>query len=175
MAAAAAALLEARGFEVPDDAMRAGVANLSWPGRFQTVVREPLTIVDGAHNETSARALHACLAGCHPGRKVTLVLGMSAEKDASAFIRELAPLARRVIATRARHSRATDPAVLASTVRAFGIEATVEESAPDAVRRAWDVSGPGDLVVVTGSLFLVGDVLEWMWSAQRPSRSQDEA
>jgi dihydrofolate synthase/folylpolyglutamate synthase len=174
-AIAAAALLGKCGFAVPESAMRAGVANISWPGRFQTIVRAPLTIVDGAHNETSARALRACLSGCHPGRQATVVLGMSTEKDAVAFVRELAPVVARVIVTRARHARAADPEVLASTVRARGIEATIVESAPDAVMRAWDVSDPDDLVVVTGSLFLVGDVLEWMWPAQQPSRAADEA
>jgi len=174
MAVAAASLLRKRGFDVPEAAMRTGLASISWPGRFQTVVREPLTIVDGAHNETSARALRGCLAGCHPGRKVTIVLGMSAEKDASAFINELAPAAARVIVTRARHARATDPKELAATACALGIDTTIVDSDQDAVRDAWDLSDPDDLVLVTGSLFLVGDVLEWMWSAQRPSRSVEQ-
>jgi len=102
------------------------------------------------------------------------VLGMSAEKDASAFINELAPAAARVIVTRARHARATDPKELAATACALGIDTTIVDSAPDAVMHAWDLSDPDDLVLVTGSLFLVGDVLEWMWSAQRPSRSVEQ-
>jgi dihydrofolate synthase/folylpolyglutamate synthase len=164
MALAAARLLERRGWPVSVDAMRRGLATVSWPGRFQTVVREPLTIVDGAHNEPSARALRQCIEDALPGRSVTLVLGMSAEKDADAFVRELRPIARSVIVTRARHERACDPRILAAIAETHGLQAQVVDATPAAVARAWEDGGADGVALVTGSLFLVGDVLEWLWS-----------
>ncbi len=167
MAVGAAALLANRGRPVAPAAMREGLALVSWPGRLQTVLQEPLTIVDGAHNESSARALRACIEDCYPGRPVTLVLGMSVEKDAGAFLRELAQVSARVLVTRARHERACDPSRLAEIARARGLEARIVPSPADAITEAWASAGRNDLILVTGSVFLVGDMLEWLWSLQR--------
>ena len=123
--------------------------------------------MDGAHNEPSGRALRACVEDCLPGRRVTLVLGMSVEKDAAAFLRELAPVTERVVVTRARHERACAPSQLADVARAQGIEARVVPSPADAVGEAWTSVGPEGVVLVTGSMFLVGDVLEWLWYLRR--------
>lgn len=178
MAIAAAQLLRWRGYRVLPEAIGNGLANVHWPGRFQTVVGEPLTVVDGAHNSPAARALAATIRECLPGRRAALVLGMSTEKDAAGFIAELAPLADRVVATRARHPRSCDPVGLAETARAAGIEAEVALSPADAMARAWAMQPADGVTLVTGSLFLVGDVLELLlpWSrseAQAPGRKSE--
>lgn len=158
----AAALLSSRGWDVTAQAMREGLARVSWPGRFQIVMRDPLTVVDGAHNQSAAQALRASLEDCFPHRPVTLVLGMSVEKDAVAFIDELAPCVREVVATRARHERASDPHRLAAAARGAGLDVSVAQTPGEAVRRAWSSVGPDGLVLVAGSIFLAGDVLEWL-------------
>lgn len=178
MAIAAAQLLRSRGYSVWPEAIRTGLANVHWPGRFQTVVGEPLTVVDGAHNSPAARALATTIRECLPGRRAALVLGMSTEKDAAGFIAELAPLAQRIVATRARHPRSCDPGVLAEAARAAGIEAEVARSPADAMARAWAMQPVDGVTLVTGSLFLVGDVLELLlpWSgseAQAPGRESE--
>lgn len=161
-AVSAAQLLDRGGWAVPEEAIRRGLANVHWPGRFQTVMREPLTIVDGAHNPAATRALAATVRDCLANRPLTLVLGMSAEKDVRSSLAELAPLAERTIVTRARHTRAMDPDSLADVVRELGGEPVVESRPAEAVIRSWELTPPGGATLVTGSLFLVGDVLEWL-------------
>jgi dihydrofolate synthase / folylpolyglutamate synthase len=135
---------------------------VDWPGRFQTVVPAPLTIVDGAHNASAARALAGTVQECLAGCRVTLVLGMSEDKDSSAFIATMAPIVDRVVVTRARHSRSTDPGLLREACERSGICAEVVPAPGAAVRRAWDGLPSNGAVLVTGSLFLVGDVMEWL-------------
>jgi dihydrofolate synthase/folylpolyglutamate synthase len=161
-AVCAACTLARQGWAVAEESIRAGLASVDWPGRFQTVVSEPLTIVDGAHNASAARALASTARACLSGRRITLVLGMSEDKDAGAFISEVAPLADRVVVTRARHARATDPAALHAALRDRGVPAEIAPTPGDALRHAWTALPTAGAVLVTGSLFLVGDVMEWL-------------
>jgi dihydrofolate synthase/folylpolyglutamate synthase len=162
LAVAAAQLLGHRGWIVPEDAIRRGVADVQWPGRFQTVVRDPLTIVDGAHNPISAAALAETLRARFPGRPATTVLGMTDTKDVAETIRALAPVARAFVLTRSSHSHAVPPADLLAAARALDLPASTAESPADALLEAWDARADGAPTLVTGSLFLVGDVLEWL-------------
>ncbi|MPZ15138.1 MAG: bifunctional folylpolyglutamate synthase/dihydrofolate synthase [Chloroflexi bacterium] len=162
MTVTAAQLLDARGWSIPEDAIRQGVASVHWPGRFQTVVTQPLTVVDGAHNGPAARALAATVRECLPARPVTLVLGMTIDKDAHAFMEEVAPVVDRVIVTRGRHQRSTHTSALAEVVRRAGVEPRITPIPADAVEDAWAITPTDGVTLVSGSLFLVGDVLEWL-------------
>ncbi|MBM2809287.1 MAG: FolC bifunctional protein [Chloroflexi bacterium] len=167
MAVSAAQMLVRQGWTVSDEAIRAGLAGVRWPGRFQTAVSDPLTVVDGAHNPAAARALAAAIRECLGSRPVTLVLGMSVEKNAASTIAELGPYVERVIATRARHPRSRSADELAQLARSAGVEASVATTPGEAVRSAWAVQQPNGATVVAGSLFLVGDVLEWLSNEAR--------
>ena len=164
MAVTAAQLLRRGGLPVTPAAIRGGLRDVQWPGRFQTVVRQPLTIVDGAHNPCAARALAETVKGCLPGHPLTLVLGISREKDVASTVAELAPLAHRVVVTRARHERSCDPEELAEVVRSVAprLEVATAPSAGEALCTAWSAQPEDGATIVTGSLFLVGDVLEWL-------------
>jgi dihydrofolate synthase/folylpolyglutamate synthase len=168
-AVAAARALADQGFAVSEDAIRMGLASVDWPGRFQTVVSDPLTIVDGAHNASAARALASTARTCLGGRHLTLVLGMSDDKDSAAFVSEISPLANRAIVTQARHARSTDPAVLLAALGAAGVPAKVAPTPGDALRQAWAALPGNGAVLVTGSLFLVGDVMEWLLQLRNPA------
>jgi dihydrofolate synthase/folylpolyglutamate synthase len=172
MAVIAAQLLARRGWRVAEPAIREGLASVRWPGRFQTVVHDPLTIVDGAHNPCAARALAETIRTRMPDRLLTLVLGMSQEKDVASTVRELAPLADRLIVTRARHQRSWPPAQLAEIVRSVvpTLETVIAASPGEALEMAWATHPPAGATVVTGSLFLVGDVLEWLLPAASAER-----
>jgi dihydrofolate synthase/folylpolyglutamate synthase len=158
----AARALAAQGWDISERSIRAGLATVDWPGRFQTVVEHPLTIVDGAHNASAAHALASTARVCLMDRSVSLVLGMTEDKDARAFIAEIAPLADRIVVTRARHVRATDPNLLYATVRDAGVPVEIAATPGDALQRAWATLPAGGAVLVTGSLFLVGGVMEWL-------------
>ncbi|HEY3118701.1 MAG TPA: folylpolyglutamate synthase/dihydrofolate synthase family protein [Chloroflexota bacterium] len=167
---AAQAIALARGISDPShpiglDSIRAGLAMVQWPGRVQIVARQPLTILDGAHNQTAAQALGRTLRDYLDGRPATLVVGMSDTKDVAATLAELAGIADRVIATQSSHPRACDPEQIAAAADHLGIPTEIRPGPADALLRAWELVEPDGAVLVTGSLFLVGDVLEYLWRA----------
>jgi dihydrofolate synthase / folylpolyglutamate synthase len=167
-ATAAVAALRALGRERPDlaaapAAIQAGLGHVDWPGRLQVLRRAPWLVVDGAQNAGSAAVLRRAIEAGFTHRRLWLVLGVSAGKDVDGIVRALGPLASRVVATRSAHERAEQPESLAAAVRRATPAAWVEV-APTlgaALDRSLREAGPDDLVLVTGSLFLVGEALVW--------------
>jgi len=152
----------ARALGASDAAIRDGLTGVRWPGRFQLIRAMPPVIVDGAHNPAGARALAASLAAYFPGRRGTLVVGISADKNMAGILGALVPLAERVICTAADHPRAASPEALAALARpaAGDLPVRVETapSPPEALRLA--LSEPDTpMVCVAGSLFMIGEIL----------------
>jgi dihydrofolate synthase/folylpolyglutamate synthase len=149
---------------VPRAALGEGLARVRWPGRLQVLRERPWLVVDGAQNAGSAEALgHAVEAMAPADGAVTLVLGVSAGKDVDGILQGLAPLAGRIIVTRSRHERAEPPAELAAAVARVvpRRKAEVVPNLEAALDRALASAAESDLVLVTGSLFLVGEALLW--------------
>ena len=149
-----------RALGAADGAIRAGLAGARWPGRFQIVRRDPVVILDGAHNPAGARALAASLRAYFPGRPVTFVIGILADKDAGGILAPLAPLAARIVFTASGNPRAAAPEALRPLLPAGAARLPVEvvSAPPSALTRAIERAGTG-IVCVAGSLSLVGDVL----------------
>jgi len=140
---------------------RRGLEEATIPGRFQ-IARQgeadaPTLLLDGAHNEDGARTLAEALrAEFGPARRYTLVMGTSRNHDPYPFLEVLAPLAAKVVAT-APPFRPTPARDVEQAAQQLRIPVTVVEPATAAIRRAWAAAKPGEVVVVTGSLFTVGE------------------
>jgi dihydrofolate synthase/folylpolyglutamate synthase len=147
----------ARELGADQGAIRAGLRGARWPGRFQIFRRDPLVILDGAHNPAGARALAASLRAYFPGRPVTFVIGVLADKDAGGIIAALRPLAARVILTAAANPRAAAPEALRPLLPA-GARVDTARSPEGALAMAI-AEDPLGIVCVAGSLSLIGDVL----------------
>jgi len=147
----------ARELGADEAAIRAGLYGARWPGRFQIFRREPLVILDGAHNPAGARALAASLRAYFPGRPVTFVIGVLADKDAGGILAALRPLAARVILTAATNPRAATPEALRPLLPA-GARVDTARS-PQAALAMAIAEDPLGIVCVAGSLSLIGDVL----------------
>lgn len=156
VAVAAAGTLAGAGLAVTDEAVRRGLEKTDWPGRLEVVRRRPLFILDCAHNPAGAEALATELKGLRKGR-LTLVMGVMKDKDSEGIFSNLVPLADRVIVTAPAEPRAADPSKLAALAGRHRAEVEVVETVPGAVRAALEGSGPDDTVVVTGSIFTVGE------------------
>lgn len=158
------AFAEATGQLVPEAAVRAGCEAVRWPGRFQIVPEgagRPTLVLDGAHNPGGAAALAASLRHHFPGRRLALVLGISADKDRAGILKALAPLAARLFLAPADHPRATPPAELLAQLPPVDAEVRLAGSSEEALEAA--LAAPGiDVVCVAGSLFLVADALRWL-------------
>jgi len=169
--------LRNQGIAMCVDHVSEGLARVEWPARFEVLSRSPALVVDGAHNADSALRLRQALADYFPGHDVTLIFGVSADKDSAGMLRELLPVARHVIVTRANHPRSLSTQDLLSVVTKLERRACVAEDAERALDVALELSAPGSLICATGSLFVAGDVRRaWMRrnGLDNPSMSDDE-
>jgi dihydrofolate synthase/folylpolyglutamate synthase len=156
-AIATAEQLQAQGLPISADGIRRGVKQIQWEGRLETVSRQPWIVLDGAHNRDSARCLREALSTCFHYRNLILVLGISANKNLEGIIEELAPLAAVTVATRAMVPRAAPPQRVGDLAARWSAQTIVEEETRSALAQAIAVTRPDDLLLVTGSLYLVGD------------------
>lgn len=157
-AATAVAALEALGVE--SGAIERGLAQVRWPGRLEVLKREPVVMVDAAHNADSARRLKEAIAEHFGHERLVLILGASSDKDVAGMVTELVPMASDVIATRSRHPRALAPQSLLDELKGHGIEGVMSENVADAVELALEIAGPNDLICVAGSLFVAAQAKE---------------
>lgn len=143
------------------DAVREAFRSVCWPGRMEHVPGPPEMVLDGAHNRASMERLVEALGRHFPGRRTVVVFGSAADKDVDGMLGVLAGrmAGSPMVFTRTNNPRAADPADLAERFRARG--GGVAETAADvpaALQTAANLAAPDGLVVVCGSLYLVGEV-----------------
>ncbi|MBI5034828.1 MAG: bifunctional folylpolyglutamate synthase/dihydrofolate synthase [Chloroflexi bacterium] len=164
-ALAACLVLQTQGVEIPIDAMREGIRNVEWHGRFEILSRQPYLIIDGAHNGDSARQLARTLRNFFPQSKLHLIFGASGDKDIPAIFAELLPHVASLTLTRSHNPRAADLARLADLAAPYHVEMRPTNDLAEALRVTLQDTEPNDVVCVTGSLFVVAEARE-IWLAQ---------
>jgi dihydrofolate synthase / folylpolyglutamate synthase len=160
----ALAVAAAEEFMRPEDldpeTVRSAARELRLPGRLETVASDPLVIHDGAHNPAAARALRNALEPLVGELKLTAVLSVLDDKDAAGILGELLPLCERAVLTRSGHPRALSPATLESLCRQLSRLPTEVVADPvQAVERAREAAGARGAVLVTGSIYLLSDLV----------------
>ncbi|MBI4216004.1 MAG: bifunctional folylpolyglutamate synthase/dihydrofolate synthase [Chloroflexi bacterium] len=158
-AAAAVAALEA--LEVRPEAIVSGLAGVRWPGRLEVLSQRPWVVVDGAHNGASAARLGKALQDYFNFKRLILIIGTSVDKDMVGMAAELAPLAHTAIVTRARHPRAAGTGDLRQAFALMGRKVQQTPSVKAALAAAQAQAGAEDLILVTGSLFVVAEAREY--------------
>lgn len=177
-AAVALALLREGGFTPSGEAVAEGLASVSWPGRFQRLVHGGRKLVlDGAHNVHAARRLAAAWREEYGARRCTLIFGALADKDPSALLGELLPLAGEVVLVPVDSPRTTDPATLAGVVSAAKIPVHTVHTLSQALETVFGgrkIAGqsPESPVLLAGSLFLVGEALSLVSGGRSVPRTQ---
>lgn len=159
-AVAAVELLADRGLARPGCEVEKGLAATVWPARLEMVSSSPGVIIDAAHNYDGAVSLRRALEEYFPGKRTILVLGMLGDKERSKVVAELAPCAEAVVVTRPNSPRAGDWQVLAEEARRFTARVETIESISGAVKAGMAMAGPDDLVVITGSFYMVAEARE---------------
>ena len=156
---------------VTDSVVARGLRGAYWPGRFEVMERDPLVVLDGAHNPGACRAAAATLDE-YDYDDLHLVVGAMHDKDHREMAAEL-PAAASVRACAPAHERAADPAVLAAAFRAAGAsDVTTAGTVATALDGARAAAGPGDCVLVVGSLFAVAEARR-TWSRLAVGRRVD--
>jgi dihydrofolate synthase/folylpolyglutamate synthase len=147
------------GLKIEEQAIQAGFREVNWLGRFQVLSRAPLVVVDSAHNRDSALKLRIALEDYFPGQAVTMIFGASADKDIGGMLAELLPRVSRLIVTQAVHPRAADPEEVAEVARSHGLRVEVSVPCSSALDRALERVRPEEVILATGSVFVVGEIL----------------
>ncbi len=158
---AAESYLRGAGIEPDERAMAEAAASIEVPGRLQVVSRDPLTVLDGAHNPDAVQALVQSLPALVGERPLALVLGVLEDKDAASMLAALLGRCERAWFTAPPSARALSPAALQSLARQLGFEHVVCEPSPAqalAEAQQW-ARERGGAVLATGSVYLVGELL----------------
>jgi dihydrofolate synthase/folylpolyglutamate synthase len=171
-AAVAYAALQAAstgGLKVETEDIQAGFAAVDWPGRFEVLRRRPALVVDSAHNRDSARKLRQTLQEYFPGKRVILVFGASEDKDIAGMFAELLPITSEVIVTRSFHPRAAEPQALQTEAARYDHTVAIIPEVEDALAEALRRQAEDDVVLVTGSIFVVAAVRQtWREVMNKP-------
>jgi len=162
LAIATAVELKQLGFEqISPKTIETGIRETRWPGRFEALATPgwPEMVVDVAHNPAGAWALRSALSERYEDRRLILVFGAMRDKAISEMTEILFPLAERVIATRPENPRAASPEEIQQAAARMGAEIELIEDVGSALERARTLAGKDALVVITGSIYLVGEVM----------------
>lgn len=152
-------LLEEKGYPIKEEDIRKGFSNTYWPGRMQLVSSRPAIVLDGSHNPAAIRTVASTLDKTFSYKRLILVMGIMADKDIPAMLREIVPIADFVVYTRPVYARAADPEVLHEKARGFCVPCEKTQTISQALERARELAEPDDLILVCGSLFTVGEAL----------------
>lgn len=161
LALAAAEVSDTVGLPIPDNAMADGIRSSRWPGRMELIAGQPPILLDGAHNPAGAAALAVALEDCQY-RRLLLVAGVMADKDARSIFAPLAGRVHRAYAVTPAVERALDDAALVATLKHLGIDAVACGSVGNGIATAQREAGENDLILVCGSLFAVGEAKAWL-------------
>ena len=151
-------VLRGRGWKIPDEAVRQGLAETQWPARFEVLRRNPVFIVDGGHNPHGIRATAESLQRLFPGKKFTFVTGVMADKDVESILGLIVPLAERFFTVRPNNPRSMSAEELARRIGALGVKAEPCASVAEGVARAVEAEGPEGVACALGSLYMSGEV-----------------
>ena len=171
-AGTAIATLRVGGLKLPPAAFEQGMLRVDWPARMQRLSQGRLAPLlpaeselwlDGGHNADGGRAIAAALADLEErvSRPLILIVGMLSTKDAEGFLRNFTGLARRVITVPIHQDKALPPAALADIARGIGIPALARDDVESALVTIGKLElAPAPRVLITGSLYLAGEVLD---------------
>jgi len=163
LAIAAAEELARQGFSgITARTIEQGIRDTQWPGRFQVIPSKdgfPEVVLDVAHNPAGAWALRSALSTLYDERRLIFVFGAMRDKAISEMTEILFPLAERVVLTQADNPRSASPDEIRDAAARTGTETEPAADIPAALDRAKTLAGTNGVVVVTGSIYIVGEAM----------------
>jgi dihydrofolate synthase/folylpolyglutamate synthase len=153
-----------RGYRIREKSTYTGLANVQWPGRLELIPSAPRILLDGAHNPAAAKVLKASLEEEFDYRRLYMVMGVMEDKEVAIILSELAPLADMLIASRPHNPRAIAAQRIAEIARNYCKEVAVIEDVGQGVKYVQEKAHADDLIVVTGSLYTVGEARDFLLS-----------
>lgn len=142
---------------VTDEQIAEGFSRTFWPGRFEILQKDPPIILDCAHNRESCHQLMLTLQTMFPNYKALLIFGASEDKDIDGMLDELIPYIDHAIFTKSFHPRAISPYLLEQKIHNNQIAVRIVENVADAIQQALKLIAENQVVLVTGSIFVVAE------------------
>jgi dihydrofolate synthase/folylpolyglutamate synthase len=153
--------LNSLGFHIPTENIKAGLESVKWPGRLEIPSEKPLLILDGAHNPAGISVL-ADFIKILQYNKMILLFNVMNDKDYRKMADALVPMADKIILTKAKIDRAQEPETIYKHIKKFRKDVLIEKNIKKSLELAFSSAENDDLILVTGSLYLVGNVKEVM-------------
>jgi dihydrofolate synthase / folylpolyglutamate synthase len=160
-AAVALGVIEAlamKGFGIDDDAVFDGIHDVKWEGRLEVIRHSPTVLLDGAHNAGGASTLARALMEDFSYKKLIFIFGVLKDKDYKAMLKKLLPLGDRLILTSPNTERAMPPEALLPFAKQYLRRIEVMKNSREALKRALSIANENDLICITGSLYLIGEI-----------------
>lgn len=152
------ALREEGHISITDEAIKKGLRGTKWSGRLEVLRRKPTFLIDGAHNIQGIQALKNTLKSVFSYDKLILGVAILADKDVDHMIEELTPIADKIVVTEANIFRALKAEELAAKIEKYNNNITIESNIEKAVQKTFEIANENDLILFSGSLYLIGDV-----------------
>jgi dihydrofolate synthase/folylpolyglutamate synthase len=172
-ASAAVGAVEALGFhgvDVPREAIERGLGKVRWPGRMEVIQRNPLVVLDGAKDVEAMKAVKETLLSEFSSERRVAVVSISSDKKIPQMIRELSHAVDCYVVTiHGVLGRAADPDLIVGEAGRYGKPSEIVLDVKDAIGRAIELAGEDGMVIVVGSVFLVGEARELWFEPQNPS------
>lgn len=150
--------LRRKGFIITDDQIRAGLKKVKMPGRFEVFSKRPALVYDGAHNVSGMTQLIENIKAFFPGRKISLIFGVMADKAHKEMLAMLKPYVNKLYAVTPDNKRALDRKPLKDEAESLGIEAETADLT-EIIERLYSESADGDVIMICGSLYMYIDAL----------------
>lgn len=151
-------LRDNKNVEVSNESIEKGLLNTKWPGRIEKIKENPMFIIDGAHNEDGAKSLAKALEKNFPNKKLTMLIGMLADKDIDSVLEILMPRFNKVITTTPANDRAISCEELKNKISKYVEDVTAVENIEEAVKYTLDNANEDDIIISAGSLYMIGTV-----------------
>ena len=155
---AIAETLQEIGWNITKENIYDGIRDVSWPGRFDIVCRDPLFIIDGGHNPQCLEALVKNIQDYLPGRRVIALTGVLADKDYGEMYRPVMPYIEQFVCVTPPNPRRLMAEELAQHLQKVGAKATPCQTIPEGVQKAMELAGADGVVLCFGSLYTIGDI-----------------
>lgn len=156
------------GFSLDGTSIISGFERAKWPGRFEVMQESPAVVIDSAHNRDSAEKLRNTIDTYFPGKRVTLIFGVSADKDIDAILSELAPRVESIICTKSTHPRAMEVEELVEKALKHKTEVVGAPDSATAIQMAFQNSKEDEVIMVAGSIFVAASArIAWLDEFQK--------
>lgn len=161
LAMEAARQLEKQGYRISEEAIRNGLRQTKWGGRFELLRREPYFIIDGAHNGDAALQLEKSIRHYFSGRRILLIMGVFADKDYKQILSIIAPLATAILTITPDNDRALASTQLAIEAKNYTTAKIIDAENPEkAVDIAFTIAEKEDVIIAFGSLSILSSMKE---------------